>query len=39
VRNGTCQPGICLHRRCCNNLHLVPRTRAEHVGASVRKPG
>jgi len=30
VLDGTCQAGACPHRRCCNNRHLVPRTRKEH---------
>lgn len=34
VRAGTCAPGRCEHRLCCNPAHLVLRTRAEHNEAS-----
>ncbi len=30
VRTGTCQPGICPHRLCCNAAHLAPKTKAQH---------
>lgn len=30
VREGTCHPGICAHRLCCNEAHLVAKTRQEH---------
>lgn len=29
---GTCTPGPCAHRLCCNGKHLVARTPAEHNG-------
>lgn len=38
LRDGTCQPGVCLHRRCCNNSHLVLRTRKEHLAAAPDHP-
>lgn len=31
VRDGTCRPGVCPHRRCCNNRHIVPRIREDHA--------
>ena len=34
VRDGLCQPGICAHRLCCNEAHLVSRTRQEHADAT-----
>lgn len=30
VREGTCQPGICTHRACCNPAHLIARSRQKH---------
>lgn len=30
VREGTCQPGKCAHRLCCNELHLAVKTRQHH---------
>ena len=39
LRDGSCKPGICAHRLCCNPRHLVPRTRAEHAKATPRPPG
>lgn len=30
VREGACQPGVCAHRLCCNEAHLVAKTRREH---------
>lgn len=36
LRDGTCKPGICPHRLCCNPRHIVPRTKAEHAAASDR---
>jgi hypothetical protein len=30
VREGHCQPGVCLHRLCCNPAHLIPKTKAQH---------
>jgi hypothetical protein len=38
LRDNTCQPGVCLHRRCCNNRHLVLRTRKEHLAAAPSHP-
>lgn len=35
IRDGTCLPGVCRHRRCCNLKHLVLRaSAAEHNAAS-----
>lgn len=34
VRDGSCQPGICPHRRCCNPAHLVARTPQDHIAAT-----
>lgn len=31
VRAGLCHPGLCPHRLCCNERHLVPKTRREHT--------
>jgi len=31
VHDGTCQPGVCDHRLCCNQRHLAPKTRQEHI--------
>lgn len=31
VRAGTCRPGACAHRRCCNPHHLRALTRREHA--------
>jgi len=36
VREGTCEPGICAHRACCNPAHLIARSRQEHR-ASTRQ--
>lgn len=36
VRDSTCTPGICAHRACCNERHLITRTPGEHSKASVR---
>jgi hypothetical protein len=30
VRDGSCQPGECPHRLCCNLAHVVLKTPAEH---------
>lgn len=30
VRDGSCQPGVCAHRLCCNTAHIVAKTRREH---------
>jgi hypothetical protein len=30
VRSGACSPGPCAHRLCCNERHLIARTRKEH---------
>ncbi len=37
LRDGTCRPGKCPHRLCCNPGHIVPRTRVEHIAASDRQ--
>ena len=39
VREGTCEPGICAHRACCNPAHLVARSRQEHYTRSRRRDG
>ena len=31
VREGSCKPGICAHRLCCNETHLAAKTRQEHA--------
>jgi hypothetical protein len=36
LQAGRCRPGICLHRRCCNELHLAAKTRAQHVTDTPR---
>jgi hypothetical protein len=28
---GACFPGVCPHRLCCNDLHLAPKTRQQHM--------
>lgn len=38
VRSGACKPGICPHRLCCNERHLVPRTPQEHNSPAVTTP-
>jgi len=38
VRAGTCKAGLCPHRSCCNERHLVARTRQEHLGATAWRP-
>ena len=38
VRAGTCSPGICRHRLCCNPLHLVARSPGDHNGATSPIP-
>lgn len=38
VRIGTCKPGVCPHRLCCNERHLVPRTQQEHGSPAVTEP-
>jgi HNH endonuclease len=36
VRDGSCRPGICPHRLCCNLRHIILRSsRAEHLDATV----
>ena len=30
VQDGSCKPGICPHRLCCNSAHLVPKTKKQH---------
>jgi hypothetical protein len=36
VREGTCRPGKCAHRRCCNLSHIVLRTsKREHYDVTV----
>lgn len=35
VRTGSCRKGICSHRLCCNLKHIVPRTKSEHVAATM----
>lgn len=35
VREGTCRPGKCDHRLCCNLKHLILRTKDEHREATV----
>ena len=30
VREGTCQPGVCAHRLCCNPDHLAAKTQQHH---------
>ncbi len=30
VRDGSCRPGICEHRLCCNLAHIAAKPRAEH---------
>lgn len=37
VRDGTCEPGICPHRLCCNAEHVIPRTKSEHAAATPRR--
>jgi len=37
VLDGSCRPGICMHRRCCNERHLAAKTRPEH-GADTTRP-
>jgi hypothetical protein len=39
VRAGTCRPGVCTHRRCCNERHLVTRTRQGHRDATEHYNG
>jgi hypothetical protein len=34
VREGSCKAGVCLHRRCCNESHLIARTPQEHSEAT-----
>lgn len=36
VRKGSCQPGKCLHRLCCNPAHLSPKTRKKHRDDTVQ---
>lgn len=36
VRAGSCKPGRCPHRRCCNESHLVAKTLARHRGDTAR---
>ena len=38
VRAGACAPGVCEHRRCCNERHLVARTKREHLGVTEWTP-
>jgi len=35
VQEGSCRPGKCPHRLCCNLRHLVLRTKDEHREATV----
>lgn len=39
VREGTCRPGICAHRACCNPAHLVSRSRQEHRASTKQWEG
>lgn len=36
IRTGTCVPGICAHRLCCNERHLRSRVPQEHADATER---
>jgi hypothetical protein len=38
VAAGTCQPGVCAHRRCCNERHIKPKTPKEHKDDSPYYP-
>lgn len=35
VLAGTCAPGVCRHRLCCNPSHLAPKTRLKHRADSA----
>lgn len=37
VAVGQCQPGPCPHRACCNERHIKPKTRAQHVEDTPRR--
>lgn len=38
LRAGACAPGVCEHRRCVNERHLVARTKGEHLSVTEWTP-
>ncbi len=38
VANGFCLPGVCAHRRCCNERHIKAKTPKNHKADSPQYP-